>query len=221
MGLLEKVVAMSPSFGGNMDAATGRPCDLLRFTREARTRDGSPAADQPVRFNHHFRDTPMTTAVLRTSNPLKLAAIAVACSLSVAACTDSQQRVAAGGAVGAVAGGLVGYAVGGARGAAIGAAIGGVGGLIIADAIEQQRMRDATIAAARSGGASSQSFRNSKGEAVVIRTRTVRTYTNPERQRVRVIERSVSRNGQAAGTQTVEARETKLASGGTEWVAPE
>jgi uncharacterized protein YcfJ len=163
----------------------------------------------------------MTTAVMKTSNPLKLAAVALACSMSLAACTDSQNRVAAGGALGAVAGGLIGGAVGGGRGALIGAAIGGVTGLIIADAIEQQRMREATLIAARSGGASTQSFRNSRGEAVVIRTRTVRTYTTPERQRVRVIERSVSRNGQAAGSQTVEAKETRLASGGTEWVAPE
>ncbi|MGL4242583.1 MAG: glycine zipper domain-containing protein [Beijerinckiaceae bacterium] len=163
----------------------------------------------------------MTTALIRTNQPFRLAAVALACGLSVAACTDSQQRVAAGGAVGAVAGGLIGYAVGGPRGALVGAAIGGVSGLVIADAIEQQRMREATLIAARSGGVSTQSFRNSKGEAVVIRTRTVRTYTSPENQRVRVIERSVSRNGQAAGSQTVEAKETKLASGGTEWVAPE
>jgi uncharacterized protein YcfJ len=179
------------------------------------------AMEQRVRFNHHFRDKIMTETVIRTTNPLKLAAVAVACSMTFAACTDSQNRVAAGGAIGALAGGAIGYAVGGTRGAVVGAAIGGVTGLVIADAIEQQRMRDATLAAARSGGASSQSFRNSKGEAVVIRTRTVRTYTTPERQRVRVIERSVSRNGQAAGSQTVEAKETKLASGGTEWVAPE
>jgi outer membrane lipoprotein SlyB len=163
----------------------------------------------------------MTTGVINTSKPLRLAAIAMACSLSVAACTDSQQRVAAGGAVGAAAGGLIGYAVGGSRGALIGAAIGGVTGLVIADAIEQQRMREATLIAARSGGGSTQNFRNSKGEAVVIRTRTVRTYTNPDRQRVRVIERSVSRNGQAAGSQTVEAKEIKLASGASEWQTPE
>jgi uncharacterized protein YcfJ len=163
----------------------------------------------------------MTTGIMKTSHPLKLAAVAVACSITVAACTDSQQRVAGGTALGAAAGGLIGYAVGGPRGALVGAAIGGVSGFVIADAIEQQRMRDATLAAARSGGSSTQSFRNSRGEAVVIRTRTVRTYTTPERQRVRVIERSVSRNGEAAGTQQVEARETKLASGATEWSAPE
>ncbi len=163
----------------------------------------------------------MTTAILNTSRPVRLASVALACGLTVAACTDSQQRVAAGGAIGALAGGAIGYAVGGTRGALVGAAIGGVTGLVIADAIEQQRMREATLIAARTGGSSTQSFRNSKGEAVVIRTRTVRTYTNSENQRVRVIERSVSRNGQAAGTQQVEAKETKLAGGGTEWVAPE
>jgi predicted lipid-binding transport protein (Tim44 family) len=161
----------------------------------------------------------MTTDVMKTSNPLKLVAVAVACTMSLAACTDSQQRVAAGGAIGAGAGALIGGALGGTRGALIGAAIGGVTGLVIADAIEQQRMREATLIAARSGGGSTQSFRNSRGDAVVIRTRTVRTYTTPERQRVRVIERSVSRNGQAAGSNTYESKETKLASGGSEWSA--
>jgi outer membrane lipoprotein SlyB len=211
---------MTLSLGRNMEAA-GQYFEPMRLKREARILRRGCATEQRVRINHHFRDKTMTTSAMKTASPLKLAAVAMACGLSVAACTDSQQRVAAGGAVGAVAGGLIGYAVGGPRGALVGAAIGGVSGLVIADAIEQQRMRDATLAAARSGGASSQSFRNSKGEAVVIRTRTVRTYQTPERQRVRVIERSVTRNGQAAGSQTVEARETKLASGGTEWVAPE
>jgi outer membrane lipoprotein SlyB len=163
----------------------------------------------------------MTTAVLNTSRPFRLAAVAMACSLSVAACTDSQGRVAAGGAIGALAGGAIGYAVAGPRGALVGAAIGGVTGLVIADAIEQQRMREATLIAARSGGGSTQNFRNSKGEAVVIRTRTVRTYTAPDNRRVRVIERSVTRNGQAAGSQQVEAKEVKLASGASDWEAPE
>ncbi len=174
-----------------------------------------------VRFNRKSRDLHMTTIASTPNRPLRIAALAVACSMTVAACTDSQQRVAAGGAIGALAGGAIGYAVGGTRGALVGAAIGGVTGLVIADAIEQQRMREATLIAARSGGSSTQSFRNSKGEAVVIRTRTVRTYTNPDRQRVRVIERSVSRNGQAAGTQQVEAKEIKLASGASDWQAPE
>jgi outer membrane lipoprotein SlyB len=147
----------------------------------------------------------------------KLTAVALATCLSLAACTDSQQRVGAGGVIGAVAGGLVGGAVGGNRGAVIGAIAGGIGGLIIADAIEQQRARDAALAAARSGGSTTQSFQNSKGERVVVRARTVRTYKNPEGQRVRVVERSLTRNGQDAGKQTVEAKEIKLASGKTEW----
>jgi outer membrane lipoprotein SlyB len=147
----------------------------------------------------------------------KLTALAVATCLSLAACTDSQQRVAAGGALGAVAGGLVGGAIGGNRGAVIGAIAGGIGGLIIADAIEQQRARDAALAAARSGGSYQQSFQNSKGELVVVRARTVRTYSNSEGQRVRVVERSMTRNGQDGGKQTVEAKEVKLASGKTEW----
>jgi outer membrane lipoprotein SlyB len=163
----------------------------------------------------------MTTAVVDRSKPFKLVTVAMACGLTVAACTDSQQRVAAGGALGAVVGGAIGYAVAGPRGALVGAAIGGVSGLVIADAIEQQRMREATLIAARTGGGSTQSFSNSRGEAVVIRTRTVRTYTAPDNRRVRVIERSVSRNGQAAGTNQVEAREVKLASGASTWEAAE
>jgi outer membrane lipoprotein SlyB len=163
----------------------------------------------------------MTTAVLNTARPFRLVTVALACGLTVAACTDSQQRVAAGGALGAVVGGAIGYAVAGPRGALVGAAIGGVSGLVIADAIEQQRMREATLIAARSGGGSTQSFRNNSGEAVVIRTRTVRTYTAPDNRRVRVIERSVTRNGQAAGSNQVEAREVKLASGASDWEAPE
>jgi outer membrane lipoprotein SlyB len=177
-------------------------------------------ASRPGATNH-FRDLTMTTVVLEKSRPFKLASVALACSLTVAACTDSQQRVAAGGVLGAVVGGAIGYAVAGPRGALVGAAIGGVSGLVIADAIEQQRMREATLIAARSGGGSTQSFRNSRGEAVVIRTRTVRTYTAPDNRRVRVIERSVSRNGQAAGSNQVEAREVKLASGASTWEAPE
>jgi outer membrane lipoprotein SlyB len=189
----------------------GRPGPSAILSRE---RSGSGATNQ-------FRERPMTLAIMNTARPFRLATVALACGLTVAACTDSQQRVAAGGAVGAVLGGAVGYAVGGTRGALIGAAIGGVSGLIIADAIEQQRMREATLIAARSGGGSTQNFRNSKGEAVVIRTRTVRTYTAPDNRRVRVIERSVSRNGQAAGSQQIEAKEVKLASGASDWEAPE
>jgi predicted lipid-binding transport protein (Tim44 family) len=152
---------------------------------------------------------------------LKLSAAAVAAALSLSACTDSQQRVAAGGALGAVGGALIGGAIGGNRGAIIGAIAGGIGGLIIADAIEQQRAREAALYAARTGGATTQSFRNSKGEAVVVRARTVRTYANSSGQRVRVVERRVTRNGQDAGTDTVEAREVKLASGGSEWTGIE
>ena len=152
---------------------------------------------------------------------LKLSALALASALSLTACSDSQQRVAAGGALGAVAGGLIGGAIGGGRGAVIGAIAGGIGGLIIADAIEQQRAREAALYAARSGGSNTQSFRNSKGESVVVRARTVRTYTASSGQRVRVVERTVTRNGQDAGKDTVEAKEVKLASGGSEWTGIE
>ncbi len=163
----------------------------------------------------------MTTAVFDTARPFRLATVGLVCGLTVAACTDSQQRVAAGGALGAVVGGAIGYAVAGPRGALVGAAIGGVSGLVIADAIEQQRMREATLIAARSGGGSTQNFRNSKGEAVVIRTRRC-GHTRPRTTAGCVSSSGRSqRNGQAAGSQTVEAKEVKLASGASDWEAPE
>ena len=52
----------------------------------------------------------------------------------------------------ALAGALIGGAVGGGRGALIGALIGGMAGLVIADAIEKERAREAAYIAARSGG---------------------------------------------------------------------
>jgi len=163
----------------------------------------------------------MQMNVIVNGKAMKLSALALASALSLSACTDSQQRVAAGGALGAVGGALIGGAIGGNRGALIGAIAGGLTGLVIADAIEQQRAREAAIYAARTGGSTTQSFRNSRGEAVVVRARTVRTYANSSGQRVRVVERQVTRNGQDAGKDTVEAREVKLASGGSEWTGIE
>ena len=133
---------------------------------------------------------------------LKAGTILVAGALALGGCTQSQERVAAGGALGA--GALIGGAAGGWRGAAIGALIGGVAGLVIADAIEKERAREAAYIAARSGGSNTQSFRNSSGQAVTVRARTVRTYNNSQGQRIRVVERSVTREGKAAGTDTVE-----------------
>ncbi|MGL5115437.1 MAG: glycine zipper domain-containing protein [Beijerinckiaceae bacterium] len=147
----------------------------------------------------------------------KFTAIAVAGTMALTACTDSQGRVAAGGALGAVAGGVIGYAVGGTRGAIVGAALGGITGLVLADQIEQQRAREAAIFAARQNALYTSSFRNSKGESVVVRSRPVRTYANSSGQRVRVVERKVTRNGQDAGTDNVELKEVKLANGSTEW----
>lgn len=163
----------------------------------------------------------MQITMMNNGSVLKLSALALAATLSLSACTDSQQRVAAGGALGAVGGALIGGAVGGNRGAVIGAIAGGLAGLVIADAIEQQRAREAALYAARSGGSNTQSFRNSRGDTVVVRARTVRTYANSSGQRVRVVERSVTRNGQDAGKDTVEAKEVKLASGGSEWTGIE
>ena len=134
---------------------------------------------------------------------MKVGTILVAGALALGGCTASQERVATGGALGAGAGALIGGAVGGWRGAAIGAAIGGLTGLVIADAIERERAREAAYIAARSGS-NTQRFRNSSGQDVVVKARTVKTYNNSAGQRVRVVERTVIRNGQAAGTDTVE-----------------
>jgi outer membrane lipoprotein SlyB len=154
------------------------------------------------------------------ANNIKLVSVALVGSLALAGCTQGQQNVAAGGLLGAGAGALIGGAVGGNRGALVGALIGGAAGLVIADAIEQERARESAIAAARSGSANVRSFRNSQGQAVVIRTRVVRTYVD-NGQRVRVVERAVSRNGQAAGTETLQGREVKLANGQTQWTGIE
>lgn len=135
---------------------------------------------------------------------MKVGTILVAGALVLGGCTGSQERVATGGALGAGAGALIGGAVGGWRGAAIGAVVGGLTGLVIADAIEKERAREAAYIAARSGASNTQRFRNSSGQDVVVKARTVKTYNNSSGQRVRVVERTVTRNGQAAGTDTVE-----------------
>jgi outer membrane lipoprotein SlyB len=151
---------------------------------------------------------------------MKVTAAVVAGALVLGGCTASEQRVASGGLLGAGAGALIGGAVGGSRGALVGALIGGAAGLIIADAIERERAREAAIAAVRSGQGNVRSFRNSSGQAVVVRTRVVRTYVD-NGQRVRVVERSMSRNGQNAGSETIEGREVKLANGQTQWTGIE
>ncbi len=154
------------------------------------------------------------------SNTMKATTLVLAGALVLGGCTASEQRVASGGLLGAGAGALIGGAVGGSRGALVGALIGGATGLIIADAIEQARAREAAIAAVRSGQSNVRSFRNASGQAVTVRTRVVRTYVD-NGQRVRVVERSVIRNGQAAGTETLEGREVKLANGQTQWTGIE
>jgi hypothetical protein len=55
---------------------------------------------------------------------------------------------------------------------------------------------------------------------VVVRTRVVRSYQD-NGQRVRVIRRDFTRNGQAAGSDTLEGREVKLANGQTQWTGIE
>jgi len=135
---------------------------------------------------------------------MKAGTILVAGALLLGGCTGSQERVAAGGAMGAGAGALIGGAVGGGRGALIGALIGGMAGLVIADAIEKERAREAAYIAARSGGSNTQRFRNSSGQDVTVRARTVRTYNNSQGQKIRVVERTVTREGKAAGTDQVE-----------------
>ncbi len=132
---------------------------------------------------------------------VKSTATAVAVAMVLAGCTASQQRVATGGALGAAAGALI-------------------GGLIIADAIERDRARASALAAVRSGGTNVANFRNSRGDRVTVRSRVVRTSGEPG-QRVRVVERTVIRNGQTAGTETLEGREVRLANGQTQWTGLE
>jgi surface antigen len=158
--------------------------------------------------------------MLMSSNKIKVTAVVMAGALVFGGCTASNQRVASGGLLGAGAGALIGGALGGSRGALAGALIGGAAGLIIADAIEQQRAREAALATVRSGQGTVRSFRNSSGQAVVVRTRVVRSYVDSG-QRVRVVERSMTRNGQAAGTETLEGREVRLANGQTQWTGIE
>jgi hypothetical protein len=98
--------------------------------------------------------------------------------------------------------------------------IGGAAGLIIADAIERDRARASALAAVRSGGTNVANFRNSRGDRVTVRSRVVRTSGEPG-QRVRVVERTVIRNGQTAGTETLEGREVRLANGQTQWTGLE
>lgn len=63
----------------------------------------------------------------------KLVLVALA-ALSLAACTQREERIATGAGLGAAGGALIGgLAAGSAGGALAGAAIGGVGGAIIAD----------------------------------------------------------------------------------------
>lgn len=154
------------------------------------------------------------------SRGLKMSGVALASALVLAGCTGRDARVAQGGLLGAGAGALIGGAIGGQRGAIAGALIGGMAGLVIADAIERERAREAALATVSSGRATSRSFRNSSGQAVVVRTRVVRSYVD-NGQRVRVVERSMTRNGQAAGTETLEGREIKLANGQTQWTGIE
>jgi surface antigen len=150
------------------------------------------------------------------SKPFKMAGVVLASGLVLAGCTGQQARVAQGGLLGAGVGAVIGGALGGSRGAIAGALIGGAAGLIIADAIERERAREAARAAFNSGSSNSRSFRNSSGQNVRMNHRVVRTYTEGG-QRVRVVERTVIRNGQSAGTETLQGREIKLANGQTQW----
>lgn len=152
---------------------------------------------------------------------LKMGSAAAIFAIAAAACTPAEQRVAGGGLLGAGVGALIGGAIGGNKGAVLGAIVGGMAGLAIADSIERERAREVAYYSARTGSGSSRSFRNSKGQSVVVRTRVVRTTTNTSGERVRVIKRDVVRDGKAAGSDQVEAREVKLASGKTEWVGIE
>jgi uncharacterized protein YcfJ len=65
---------------------------------------------------------------------MKRISILLALTLALGACSQTQQRVGTGAAVGALGGAAVGAIAGGGRGAAVGAVVGGIGGAAIAGA---------------------------------------------------------------------------------------
>jgi len=64
--------------------------------------------------------------------------------------------------------------------------------------------RPAAPSAPAPSGSNTQSFQNSSGDQVVVRARTIRTYVNAQGHKIRVVERTVTRNGRPAGTDQVE-----------------
>lgn len=134
-------------------------------------------------------------------------------SLTMAGCqaTSKQMKTALTVGVGAVAGGLIASQGRGGAGAVVaGALIGAVASAILSkliDDIERNNARNAIASSARSGGNSTRSFRNSRGERVVYRTQTLRTY-DCGGDKCREISSSVSRNGvsEDLGSSTVRVK---------------
>jgi surface antigen len=160
----------------------------------------------------------MTTLAIQ-NRFLRTTILALVPAAMLAGCTASEQRTGVLTGGGALAGGLVGYAVGGRTGAAIGAVAGGALGLatgLYLDAKEKEEAQLAALYAARTGSVSSRSFRNNSGNNVRVTSRPVRTYSEGG-TRYREMQQTVVRDGKSAGTETVKAREVKLAGGKTEW----
>lgn len=153
---------------------------------------------------------------------LAVICVTLAAMVGVAGCTATGTStrtdiLTAGGAgVGAVIGARQGGVGGAIAGAIIGGGIGLVAGLIL-DEIERENMRQAQLAAARSGGTVTRSFRNKSGQRVSQRTQTLRTY-DCGGSRCREISTATTRDGNAAGSETARFREVKTG-GRTEWVA--
>jgi surface antigen len=149
-------------------------------------------------------------------------AVLIGAAFMVSGCTTTGSRSGDRAALLGTSGAAIGAAIGsqhGAGGAIAGGIIGGATGLVLAgilDEIERQQMRDAQIAAARYGRSSSRSFRNSKGQRVHASAAVSRTYES-NGVRYRELTTSISRDGGAASTSTVTAREVKSGSK-TDWV---
>lgn len=65
---------------------------------------------------------------------MKKLSLILALTMALGACSQTQQRVGTGAAVGALGGAAIGAIAGGGRGAAVGAVVGGIGGAAVAGA---------------------------------------------------------------------------------------
>ncbi len=156
----------------------------------------------------------MKSKFLRTT-----AIVTVVASFLVGCGTTGQgpsNRTAGLAAGGAAIGAIIGGANNGVSGAIAGALIGGAAGALVGlalDAIEEEQMRAATVAAVRSGSTQSRSFRNSSGKRVTVRVAS-RTVKNPSGEgQCRELRKSIDREGQTADGGTESVCQVRLANG--------